>query len=47
MVSFTWKGFDNEIKEKDFADGFHIYLTLKNLKINTYSFQMRLVMMLI
>ena len=28
------KGFDNEIKEKDFADGFHIYLTLKNLKIN-------------
>ncbi len=28
------KGFDNEIKEKDFADGFHVYLTLKNLKIN-------------
>ena len=28
------KGFDDEIKEKDFADGFHIYLTLKNLKIN-------------
>ena len=28
------KGFDNEIKEKDFTDGFHIYLTLKNLKIN-------------
>ena len=28
------KGFDNEIKEKDFADGVHIYLTLKNLKIN-------------
>ena len=27
-------GFDDEIKEKDFADGFHIYLTLKNLKIN-------------
>ena len=27
-------GFDNQIKEKDIADGFHIYLTLKNLKIN-------------
>ena len=32
------KGFDNEIKEKDFADGFHIYLTLKNLKINNILF---------
>ena len=26
--------FDEQIKVKDFTDGFHIYLTLKNLKIN-------------
>ena len=26
--------FDEQIKAKDFTDGFHIYLTLKNLKIN-------------
>ena len=35
MVSFLWVlSFDEQIKVKDFTDGFHIYLTLKNLKIN-------------